>query len=129
MPETLVAVFGLVMAAGIAGIWTVDIVRSPEIDRSRGMLQARDPSSGTRFLPHWIAEYGTAATLAIGGVGLLAATAWAPLLMLAGLGALVYTSTNSLGWALARAERRPYAIPMSVGAIGGIASVVALLVA
>ena len=42
----LVGVFMLVMGAGIAGIWTVDIVRSPEVDRTRGILRARDRSNG-----------------------------------------------------------------------------------
>ncbi len=129
MPETLIAVFGLVMAIGIAGIWTLDIVRSPEIDRSAGLVRARDPSNGTLFLPHWIAEYGTSVALLVGGVALLAEATWAPPLMLAGLGALVYTSTNSLGWALARSERRPYAVPMLVGAVGGVVSIAALLIA
>jgi hypothetical protein len=129
MPDTLVAIFGLVMAAGIAGIWTMDILRSPEIDRSAGLLRARDPSNGTLFVPHWIAEYGTAAALLVGGIGLLLAADWAPMLALVALGALVYTSTNSLGWALARSERRPYAVPMLVGAVGGVLSIAALLVA
>ena len=36
--SSLVGVFILVMGAGIAGIWTVDIVRSPEVDRARGIV-------------------------------------------------------------------------------------------
>ena len=74
---TIVGVFMLVMAAGIAGVWTVDIVRSPEIDRSRGLLRARTAAEGTVLLPHWLAEYGTAALLVAGGVGLLTETDWA----------------------------------------------------
>jgi hypothetical protein len=49
--------------------------------------------------------------------------------VLLGLGACVYTSVNSLGWALAGRSRRPYSIPMLVGAVGGLASAVVLLLA
>ena len=34
------------------------------------------------------------------------------------LGALAYTSLNSLNWALAERKRLPYAIPMYVGLTG-----------
>lgn len=46
---------------------------------------------------------------------------------LAALGALTYTGTNSLAWALARPERRAYAVPMRVGAVGGLAAAAALI--
>ena len=56
----LVGVFMLVMGAGIAGIWTDDIARSPEVDPTRGILRARDRSSGSLLVPHWLAEYAKA---------------------------------------------------------------------
>jgi len=120
----------LVMSVGIAGIWTVDIVRSPEIDRSRGLLRARDGPSGPMLVPHWLAEYGTAALLAVGGLGLLpgwqpGAWAW---LVAVGLGALAYTSLNSLGWVLADRTRSAYGVPMAIGLIGAVVSI-GLLVA
>lgn len=124
---TVVASFATVMGIGIAGIWMIDIVRSPEIDRTRGLRAATDGPGGNRLLPPWIAEYATAATLVVAGVGLLGSWSLAEPLMLVGLGALAYTSMNSLGWVLARPERRPYGVPMLVGLIGGVVSIVALL--
>jgi hypothetical protein len=120
-----VAVFMLSMGVGIAGIWTIDIVRSPEIDRSRGMLRARDGATGPLLVPHWLAEYGTAVLLAIGGLGLLLgwkAGAWAWLIAVA-LGALAYTSLNSLGWVLADRARLPYGVPMAIGLVGAVVSI------
>ncbi len=125
----LVGWFMVVMGAGIAGIWTVDIVRSPEVDRTRGFLRARDRSNGSLLVPHWTAEYVTALLLAVGGFGLVLSTppgvwSWAiPI----GLGALAYTSLNSLGWVLADRSRAIYAIPMTIGLIGAIASIGLLL--
>ena len=128
--DWLVGVFMLVMGAGIAGIWTIDIVRSPEVDRTRGIVRARDRSSGSLLAPHWIAEYATALLLLAGGTGLVFATApgaWSWLVPI-GLGALAYTSINSLGWVLADRSRAAYGIPMAIGLIGAIVSI-GLLVA
>jgi hypothetical protein len=125
-----VGLFMLVMSAGIAGIWTVDIVRSPEVDRTRGILRARDRSNGSLLLPHWMAEYATALVLLAGGIGLVfgaAPGAWTWLVPI-GLGSLAYTSLNSLGWVLADRSRAGYGIPMAIGLIGAIASI-GLLVA
>ncbi len=125
-----VGLFMLVMGAGIAGIWTVDIVRSPQVDRTRGMLRARDRSTGSLLVPHWIAEYATALLLVAGGIGLVTAAApgaWSWLVPI-GLGALAYTSMNSLGWVLADRSRAAYGIPMAIGLVGAVASI-GLLVA
>ncbi len=123
--SSLVGVFMLVMGAGIAGIWAVDIARSPEVDRTRGLLRARDRSNGSLLLPHWMAEYATALLLLAGGIGLVFATApgaWSWLVPI-GLGALAYTSLNSLGWVLADRSRAAYGIPMAIGLVGAIASI------
>jgi hypothetical protein len=77
-------------------------------------------------LPHWLAEYGTALALLTAGIGLILDSTWGRRVGLVALGALVYTSTNALGWALAERERRPYALPMLVGLIGGVTAIVAL---
>lgn len=126
---TIVAVFMVVVAVGMAGMWTVDILRSPEIDRTRGLVRARD-RNGSVMLPHWLAEYGTAVALLIGGLGLLLALpggAWAWLIP-AGLGALAYTGLNSQSWVLADRSRLGYGIPIAVGFIGALVSF-ALIVA
>jgi hypothetical protein len=120
-----VALFMLVMGAGIATIWTVDIARNPEVDRSQGFVRARDRSSGSLLLPHWVAEYATAALLLAGGLRLL--LGWSiggwTWLVAVGLGALAYTSLNSLGWVLADHSRSAYAIPMGIGLLGSVASI------
>jgi hypothetical protein len=120
-----VALFMLVMGCGIAAIWTVDIARNPEVDRSQGFARARDLRSGSLLLPHWLAEYATAALLIAGGLRLL--LGWSiggwTWLVAVGLGALAYTSLNSLGWALADRARSAYAIPMTIGLLGAVASI------
>jgi hypothetical protein len=118
--ETTLAVAMIVMGAGIAGIWTRDILAGERVDRSRGVLRARESGTGALLWLHWVAEYATAAALFTGGAGLLADAGWAPMVAAAALGALSYTSLNSLGWALATADRRPYAVPMVVGAVVGL---------
>jgi hypothetical protein len=124
---SLVGGFMVVMGSAIALTWARDIRSSPEIDRTRGLARARDRRDGSLFLPHWIAEYATATVLVVGGVGLVVDVSWAEALSFTALGALTYTSVNSLGWTLAMPSRRPYAIPMLVGAVGGVLSVVVLL--
>lgn len=127
MLETVTAVFMMVMGAGIAGVWTADIVRGTRVDLRRGILRTRD-DGGSRLLPHWIAAYGTAAGLLGGAIGLLSGQPWAAPVAAAALGAMLYTSINSLGWALAEPSRRAYALPMGVGAVGGLAALTALIV-
>ena len=125
-----VAIFMIVMGAGIAALWTVDMFRNAGVDRSRGLLRAREAASGSLLLPHWLAEYGTAAMLIAGGLRLLlgwSAGGWTWLVAVA-LGALAYTSLNSLGWALAEPSRAAYAVPMSFGLAGALVSI-GLLVA
>jgi len=47
--------------------------------------------------------------------------------MLLALGALLYTSTNSLGWSLAAPHRGPYVYPMIIGVVGSIISATVLI--
>jgi hypothetical protein len=118
----------VVMGVAIALTWARDMRSSPEVDRSAGLLRARDRRDGSLFLPHWIAEYATAIGLVAGGIGLVDDAGWAEGVSLLALGALTYTSINSLGWTLALRSRRPFAIPMLIGAIGGVVSIGVLLV-
>jgi hypothetical protein len=126
--QLVVGVFMVVMGIGITGIWTVDIVRNPAIDRSRGLLRARD-ATGSVMAPHWIAEYATALLCLIGGLGLVlgwTSSVWSWTVALA-LGALAYTSLNSLSWVLADRSRLPYGVPMTIGLIGALVAIVLLL--
>jgi hypothetical protein len=113
----MVVVAGLMILMGvaIAGVWTRDIITGDRVDLSAGVLRAREGDDGTLLWPHWIAEYATAALLIGGGIGLLLDTSWARTVAALGLGALFYTSTNSLGWALAERDRHSYTVPMIAG--------------
>ncbi len=113
------AVVLIINGLAIAAIWTRDIVAGDQIDLSQGLLAARDPDSGTLFWPHWLAEYATAAAALAAGVGLFLDAAWAPILAGVAAGALLYTSVNSLGWALAKRDRFSYAVPMFQGVVAG----------
>ncbi|MEA2001873.1 MAG: hypothetical protein U9N84_08325 [Actinomycetota bacterium] len=117
----------IVMGLGIAGVWTRDIIAGTYSDLREGILRAGDPDSGSLFWPHWLAEYGTAIVLIIAAVGLLADTAWSRTLAAIGAGALFYTSTNSLGWSLAKPDRHPYAAPMVIGILIALTTSIYLL--
>lgn len=123
---TAVAVFMILMGVSMAALWTRDIVAGEQVDLSAGFFRARDGADGSLLWPHWLAEYGTAAALIAGSVGLLAGTGWAEPVSFLALGGLLYTSTNSLGWAWARPERRPYSVPMLAGLLGGAVAVAVL---
>jgi len=126
--EFIVGLFMIIMGIGIAGMWTIDILRNPEIDRSHGFVRARD-RSGSVMLPHWVAEYATAMLCLTGGSALVlgwTAVPWSWLVPIA-LGALGYTSLNSLSWVLADRSRLTYGLPMLVGLVGALIAIVPLL--
>jgi len=114
------AVSMIVMGAAIAGIWTRDIFAGDQVDLTGGIWAARDPDAGTLFWPHWLAEYATAVALITAAIGLLLDTGWGATLGGIATGALVYTSVNSLAWALSEPERRAYTIPMLAGVVVGL---------
>jgi hypothetical protein len=126
--QIIVGIFLMAMGVGITGIWTIDIARNPEIDRSRGLVRARD-RAGSVMIPHWIAEYTTALLCLVGGLGLVlgwTSTGWSWVVPLA-LGALGYTSLNSLGWVLADRTRAAYGVPMVIGLAGALTAILLLL--
>ena len=123
---SVIAWLMILMGVAIATIWTHDIVAGQKIDRSPGLLHARD-EDGSLFWPHWLAEYATAVLLVVGGVGLLADTAWGRTVAGLALGALFYTSVNSLGWAFAEPDRYAYAVPMTAGVVVSVAGAIGLL--
>ena len=123
--DIAVALFMVVMAFGMAGIWTLDIRAGHgfETTNGGGLLTARDATSGNRMLPHWLAEYATSLALLLGALALLLAWPAGDAIAAFALGALGYTSLNSLAWVLAAPERRAYALPMVVGLVGGLVSI------
>ncbi len=98
----MVALFALVMGIAMAGIWTLDIRAGRGFEPSAGLIHAREVGTGSRLVWHWLAEYGTAATLIVAGLLLLMDAALALPVAFIGLGALAYSACNSLSWALAR---------------------------
>lgn len=126
MVEVVVAVFMALMGVGIALIWTLDIRAGRGYVTTGGLRVARDPDNGNRMALHWLAEYGTAVGLLVGAGALVADMPFAETVAMAALGALAYTSVNSLAWVLASPTRRAYAVPMVVGLIGSAVSLALL---
>ena len=127
--EILVALFGGIMGAAMAGIWARDIMSGHGFDAPHGLLRAREADSDDLMIWHWAAEFGTALTLIAGAFLIMINAALAEPIMLLGLGGLLYTSTNSLGWSLASPERQSYVYPMAAGLVGGLISAAVLILA
>lgn len=115
----LMALSGL----AVAGLWSADLISGEKVDTSEGWLRVRDRETGQILLPHLIAEYGTAAALLASSYGLATDRAWGRGLALLGIGALAYTSINSVGWTLSAESRLAYAIPMLLSLAGAGVSV------
>jgi hypothetical protein len=126
--EILVAMFAGIMGAANAGIWARDIMSGHGFDAPHGLLRAREADSDDLMIWHWLAELGTAALLVLGASLIVFGAALAEPIMLLALGALLYTSTNSLGWSLAAPQRGPYVYPMIIGVVGSIISATVLIV-
>ncbi|MEX1295513.1 MAG: hypothetical protein AB1Z67_05005 [Candidatus Limnocylindrales bacterium] len=125
--DILVAIFAGVIGAAMAGIWGRDIMSGHGFDAPHGLLRAREADSDDLMIWHWAAELGTALALIAGAFLIMINAALAEPIMLLALGALMYTSTNSLGWSLAAPERAPYVWPMAIGLIGAIIGATVLI--
>mgnify|MGYP001813918839 CR=1 FL=1 len=125
--DILVAIFAGLIGAAMAGIWARDIMSGHGYDAPHGLLRAREADSDDLMIWHWAAELGTAFVLIAGAFLIMINAALAEPIMLIGLGGLMYTSTNSLGWSLAAPERSPYVWPMAIGLIGAIVSATVLI--
>ncbi len=123
----VVPCFMIVMGAGIAVIWTRDILAGKEVDTSAGILKARETRSNELMWPHWAAEYLTSLLLILGGAALLVSVRPDPSLAAVALGMLLYSSLNSLSWAFAAKERYVYAAPMLLGLLGALVGTVSML--
>ncbi|MFP4470699.1 MAG: hypothetical protein ACLFPE_08450 [Bacteroidales bacterium] len=111
-------VFTLMMGLGIAGVWTADLA-SGKFSGHGGFFSWHN-DAGEPLWTHVLAEYLTATGLIAAAAGAFAQAVWAVPLSLIFLGALAYTSLNSLGWTFARKGRTGYAIPMITGLAGSI---------
>jgi hypothetical protein len=94
-------VFAVVVGTAMIAQWTVTIARKqvPGLDSDsvsgRGLAE---------MLFHWAAEFGTAAVLLAGGIGLLLDAVWASKAYLVAVGMLLYTVVNSPGYFTQRRE-------------------------
>jgi len=111
----------------LISIWTIDLIKGDKIDRSDGFFRIKDKTTGQILFPHLVAEYSTGLCLITGAYGLHKNKPWGKDLSMIGLGALLYTSTNSLSWVLTDKNRLVYGIPMVISFIGGGISISFLL--
>jgi hypothetical protein len=123
--QKAIPTFMIIMGVGIASIWIMDIT-SGEFSGQGNFFQWKN-YGGEYLWPHICAEYLTAIGLFTGGVGLIKQKKWAVSLSCISLGALTYTSLNSLGWTFVEKERYGYAVPMLVGLTGSIISIKILI--
>lgn len=121
----IIPVFMIVMAAGILLVWMLEVSNGKFKDQ--GSLPEWKSAGGDLIWLHLLAEFTTAGVLLAGGIGLLGQNGWGYKLCLVALGALAYTSLNSLAWSFAQKSRLGYAIPMLIGFAGAVGSIVLLL--
>ena len=50
--DLVVPILMIVMGVAISGVWTRDIFVGDQVDRSRGLLGAREPDGGYLLVPH-----------------------------------------------------------------------------
>jgi hypothetical protein len=124
LQNRLAPVFMIVLAIGIAGIWTNDIVRG----RFSGQGNFFHWIEGENKLwPHILVEYLTASGLLAGGFGLYYFAAWALPVSFISLGAVIYSAINSSGWIFLKKERLPYGIPIWIALVMAVLSIFLLL--
>ncbi|MBN2600909.1 MAG: hypothetical protein JXR87_02830 [Candidatus Marinimicrobia bacterium] len=127
MQSIVIPVFMSTAGLSLMGIWTMDLVKGDKVEKRDGLLGFRDKTTGQVLLPHLVAEYSTGVCLLTGAYGLHTDKPWGKDIAMLGLGALVYTSTNSLSWVLTEKERYVYGIPMVITLIGSGISLTFLL--
>ncbi len=120
----LVAAFMIFMGIGIPAIWTIDIIKGTF--RDQGIFFHWKNEGGDLMWPHIFAEYSTGILLLVTGIAILTETSWANKFAYFPLGALAYTSLNSLGWTFVMRQRYGYAVPMAIGLIGSVVCVLIL---
>jgi hypothetical protein len=114
--------FMLIMGIGIAFIWIMDLVKGKFSGNFFKWVE-----NDQLLWPHLVAEFLTAGSLITGSTGFFLNSDWRISVSLIALGALAYTSLNSLAWAFKEKERLGYAIPMLIGLIGSAISLAILI--
>lgn len=121
-----IAIFMLLMGAGIVSIWAMDMAKGKFGSKYRFFSWTND--GGDLMWPHILAEYITAACLIASGIAIFLNLTWSYPFTLISLGALFYTSLNSLSWVFADQSRLPYGIPMMVALAGSAIAIVVLVI-
>jgi hypothetical protein len=111
----IISFFLLIVGSAMLIIWIADINNKPDIDFSEGFFRAREKQSGNIFCFHIIAETISSLSLIAGGLVLLSGSDTFMPVVYFSLGALFYSSVNSLGWAFAETQRKIYRLPMMLG--------------
>ena len=122
-----ISAFMVLAGVALVGIWTLDLMKGNKYDKGNGLLKMREKTTGQILIPHLIAEYSTGLCLLAGAYGLHTGKPWGRDVALLGLGALIYTSINSLSWVLTEKERYVYGIPMLITLMGSGISLTFLL--
>jgi len=121
----IIPTFMIIMGVGMVGIWTMDIATGKF--KNQGNFFEWRNDGGDYMWTHISAEYFTGLFLITSALGLFLEKNWAVPASLVSLGALAYTSLNSLGWTFVEKNRYGYAVPMGIGGIGSIISITILL--
>jgi hypothetical protein len=89
------AIFALMVAVAIAGMWSVSL--------ATGAMPELATAPWTALM-HLAAEFLTAATLAVGAWGLLRRTSWGPAVHLVGIGMVIYAVVQASGYFMQTGE-------------------------
>lgn len=120
--EIAFASFMILMAIGIISVWVKEIVSAQKMVNYFGWKEGEN-----LLWPHITVEIITGVLLLIAGIGTFMEVNWAGMLGFFSMGALFYTSFNSLGWILAKKDRRSFAIPMILGLVGSVVFLIIIL--
>lgn len=121
----IISFFMLMIGCAMMILWIMEMFNNPEVDMSAGFFRAREKQSNNIFWFHIVAELITAVLLVASGIILVMRDENLYPVAYFALGALFYSSLNSMGWAFAYRERYNYAYPI----IGGfMLSVIAIIV-
>ncbi len=123
----ILSFFLIMCGASIIIIWIMNLRKNPDIDLSAGFFRAREKDSKNLFWFHIVAEFFTGLLLIVSGIIIISRNINSLPIVHFALGALFYSSLNSLGWAFAYRERYFYATPMTIGLVISLVSIIIMI--
>lgn len=123
----IISFLQIMCGTSIILIWIMNLSKNTESDLSGGFFRAREKESRNIFWFHIVAELITGIALIASGIILLSRDFNLYPVVYFALGALFYSSLNSLGWAFANKERYVYIIPMTIGLVISLAGMIILI--